>query len=215
VAILSAWDVVAGQSSTAPLTTAIALAAVACAAWQAPWRAWFAGHPDRLNIWLASLVLMALVWSLRAPIVPGASFHFLLVAMLTLMHGWAIALVGLAIVALGAALIHGDPSYWSVFMLCDALVPVAVIHLWQKLVARTLPRNYWVFFFVTGYLGSVLAFAASGLAKASFMLIAQAGSGGHPVGEATLNGFIRAMAIIFHPEWVVSVDADTYAEKSA
>lgn len=209
---------------TAPVALP-ALALVAHAALGAPWKPWFGGHADRLWIWLASLALLTLIWSLRAPIVPGASFHFLLATMLTLMHGWRIALVGLSLVVLGASAVRGDLAHWPALMACDAVVPVFFIHAWNQLVSRKLPRNYWVFFFVTTFLGSIAAFAASGLAKAAYLVLVHAAPPGHPVGdylivlalmgfgEASLNGFIVGSAVLFRPQWVASVDAETYGAK--
>jgi len=219
------WNfAVGGPLGTLP-GTLVALALVAYAALGAPWKAWFGERPDRLWVWLASVALTTLIWSLRAPILPGASFHFLLATMLTLMHGWRIALVGLSLVVLGTSAARGDLSHWSAFMLCDAVVPVLFIHLWHRLISRTLPRNFWVFFFVTTFFGSIAAFAASGLAKATYMVLTHVEPVGHSIGdyavvlalmgfgEASLNGFIVASAMVFRPQWVASIDAETYGAK--
>jgi uncharacterized membrane protein len=89
-----------------------------------------------------------------------------------------------------------------------------------------LSRNYWVFFYVTVFFGSIAAFAVSGFAKAAYLMLTHAPPSGNPVGdylivlallsfgEATLNGFVLATATIFRPEWVASIDEGTYAAKA-
>ncbi len=201
----------------------LALAVLGWAAWHAPWHAWFSGRADRQHVFIAGVLLAAVVWSMRIPVGPAASLHFLLATTLTLMHGGPLALMGLAAADLGAAALRG--GNWPMLFLCGAVVPVLFVELWHRFVAHVLPRNYWIFFFVTAFAGSGLAFVLSGIASAALGLSGSDPTGGiattdFPIalllmgfGEATLNGFLLAGMILFHPEWVMSIDERTYAAR--
>lgn len=188
-----------------------------------PGRSWLNGRSDRQHVLLASIALLAVIWSFRAPLQPGLTLHFLLATTLTLMQGWRLALPALAAVAAIDCGVHADWPNWAAEFVCDAAIPVAVTQTWHVAVARTLPRNYWIFFFVTAFAGSALAFLCSGVANVSYAQL----TGALPpqpfgddyavalvlmsFGEATLNGFILAGAITFHPEWIATIDERTYA----
>lgn len=212
-----------GAAARAGAQWLLALAVLAWAVGHAPWRAWLCGRPDRQHVFIAGVFLAAVVWSMRIPLGPAASLHFLLATTLTLMHGGPLALLGLAAADLAAAGLRG--GNWPVLFLCGAVVPVLFVELWHCFIARVLPRNYWVFFFVTAFAGSGLAFVISGVASAALGLAGSDPIGGlattdYPValllmgfGEATLNGFLLAGMILFHPEWVISIDERTYAAR--
>jgi uncharacterized membrane protein len=214
-----------GLSPTQTLGSFAALTVLGLAAWRQPWKTWLAGHSDRHNIWFASIVLVYVIGSFRAPVEPGLTLHFLMTTTLTLMHGWPLAIIALAAVTGMSCIQHGDWPNWSTLFICDGAVPVMVLQVWHVLVARKLPRNYWVFFFVTAFAGSAIAFVMSGLANALMAdltgaLLPGGLSDDYPIvlalmglGEATLNGFILAGAITFHPEWVASIDEKTYAAR--
>src|SRR5579883_3383240 len=103
------------------LTTVGAVALYALALWRAPWRRWFEGHPDRLNVWGLSLAVTAILWSLRTDIAPALPLQLLLVTTLTLMHGWALALIANGIVIGASALLRGPVEWTNVplHLLCE------------------------------------------------------------------------------------------------
>lgn len=153
-------------------------------------------------------MLAGAVWSMRVPVGDGFAMHFLLASALTLMHGWHLAVVGLAVVAGARCALTGGWDVWPLLFVTRAVVPATVSIGWHELVRRYLPRNYWVYFFVTVFAGSMLAFFASGLALRSqidditadyFIVLAMMS-----FGEGTLNGFILAGAAILRPDWVAT-----------
>ena len=188
----------------------------------APWKAWLAGR-ERQFVWFGFLALLVVVWSMRAGITPGLSVRFLLVTALTLMAGWRLAVVGGALVL--AVLSHAGLAEWSSFgvnLLCMAVIPALFTAWLHELVHARLPQNYFIYFFVTTFLGSALAFNLAGLAR--FVLIAASGSLDTTAvgpeyfailplmsfGEGVANGTLIGMAVVYRPAWVMSFDDRLY-----
>lgn len=190
----------------------------------APWGSWLQ-RPDRQHAWLGTIVLLIVVWSMRAGITPGLSFQFLLVTVLTLMHGWRLALVAVAAVLAGECLLQGGWTPWTAWaanFLCYGVAPVAFITVLHRAVQRWLPHNYFVYFFGTVFFGSMLAFNVAGFMR--FGLLAANGTLAEAqlaaeyfvwlpmvsLAEAFMNGIVMAMAVVYRPEWVASFDDRLY-----
>jgi len=94
------------------VTGLIALVGLCYAAASAPWRAWLEDR-ERQWVWLGSLALLAVVWSMKAGLSPGLSVRFLLITTLALMHGWQLAVIGAAL-ALAVLCVSGQAA-WSSF----------------------------------------------------------------------------------------------------
>lgn len=188
----------------------------------APWKAWLAGR-ERQFVWLGFLALLVLVWSMKAGITPGLSVRFLLVTALTLMFGWRLAVVGGALVL--AVLSHAGVAAWSSFganLLCMAVIPALFTAWLHELVHARLPHNYFIYFFITTFLGSALAFNLAGLVR--FVLIAASGTLDTTAvgpeyfailplmsfGEGVANGTLVGMAVVYRPAWVMSFDDRLY-----
>jgi len=203
-------------------TWAAALALLARAVASAPWRSWL-GESERQHVWLGSVVVALALWAMKAGLTPGLSFHFLLATALTLMHGWQLALVGLAIVL--AVLTLLQPDYWpawGLYLLAEGAVPVLFVTWLHGLVQRRLPHNYFVYFFVTVFAGSIVAFNLAGAARIGLLSLAGALPAADVAGEwlaflpmmsfgePFLNGIVIAVAVVYFPQWVSSFDDRLY-----
>ncbi len=205
------------------------LAAVASglAVLSAPWRIWLEDR-ERQWVWLLGLAVLLGVWSMKAGITPGLSLRFLLVTALTLMHGWQLAVIGAALV-LVVLTITGQAA-WSSFganLLCIAVVPAMFTAWFHEFVHSRLPHNYFIYFFVTVFVGSALAFNLAGLARLAVLAANGTVEAAHvgpeyfavlpfmSFGEATVNGMVMAMAVVYRPRWVMSFDDRLYLRKRA
>jgi uncharacterized membrane protein len=205
------------------------LAAVASglAVLSAPWRIWLEDR-ERQWVWLLGLAVLLGVWSMKAGITPGLSLRFLLVTALTLMHGWQLAVIGAALV-LVVLTITGQAA-WSSFganLLCIAVVPAMFTAWFHEFVHSRLPHNYFIYFFVTVFVGSALAFNLAGLARLAVLAASGTVEAAHvgpeyfavlpfmSFGEATVNGMVMAMAVVYRPRWVMSFDDRLYLRKRA
>jgi uncharacterized membrane protein len=205
-------------------TTLVAAPVLGYALLTAPWNTWLR-RSDRQHAWLGTIVLLTLLWSMRAGITPGLSFQFLLVTVLTLMHGWRLALVGVAVVLAGECVLQGGLAPWFAWganFLCYGVVPVAFVAVLHRAVQRWLPHNYFVYFFGTVFFGSMLAFNLAGLARLALLAangtLAEAQLASEylvwlpmvSLAEAFMNGVVMAMAVVYRPEWVASFDDRIY-----
>lgn len=203
-------------------TWAVALGLLARAVATAPWQSWL-GESERQHVWLGSVVVALALWAMKAGLTPGLSFHFLLATALTLMHGWQLALIGLAIVLSVLALLQPDhwPA-WGLYLLAEGAVPVLFITWLHGAVQRRLPHNYFVYFFVTVFAGSVVAFNLAGATRIGLLSLAgalpPANIAGEwlaflpmmSFGEPFLNGMVIAVAVVYFPRWVSSFDDRLY-----
>ncbi len=203
-------------------TWAVALGLLARAVATAPWQSWL-GESERQHVWLGSVVVALALWAMKAGLTPGLSFHFLLATALTLMHGWQLALIGLAIVLSALALLQPDhwPA-WGLYLLAEGAVPVLFITWLHGAVQRRLPHNYFVYFFVTVFAGSVVAFNLAGATRIGLLSLAgalpPANIAGEwlaflpmmSFGEPFLNGMVIAVAVVYFPRWVSSFDDRLY-----
>jgi uncharacterized membrane protein len=212
---------------TPPVRLIVALTSLGCiaiAAVRAPWRTWL-DRSDRQHAWLGSLVLLMFVWSLRAGVTPGLTVQFLLISALTLMHGWALAVVGAGVVLLADALQHHNLADLPVNLLCSGVVPATVTWVVHRVVEARLPHNYFVYFFVTAFGGSFLAFVLAALARLALLWasdavpVAQVGDEYLlllpmlALAEAFLNGLLMAVAVVYTPGWVASFDDRRYLRR--
>jgi len=207
------------------LAAALGGLGLACAMQVAPWRAWLA-DPGRQRVWFASMAVLLIVWWMKAGITPGLSVRFLLVTALTLMHGWALAVVAGALVL--AVLGFAGVADWSMYganLLCMVVAPALFAAWWHEQVHARLPQNYFIYFFVTTFLGAALAFNLAGMVR--FALMAASGTLATTrvgpeyfailplmsFGEAVVNGMIIGMAVVYCPGWVMSFDDRIYLRR--
>jgi uncharacterized membrane protein len=202
--------------------SALAGTALIVALARAPWRAWLADR-ERQWVWLGSMSLLLAVWSMKAGITPGLSVRFLLITAMTLLHGWHLAVTAGALVL--AVMSYLGLAEWSLFgpnLLCMAIVPALFTAWLHERVHARLPHNYFVYFFVTTFLGSALAFNLAGLARVGLMALSGSLEVGHvgaeyfailplmSFGEGVVNGTLVGMAVVYRPKWVMSFDDRLY-----
>ncbi len=202
---------------------------LAHAARTAPWRTLVgdARRPGLANAWMGALVVLTLLWSLKAGVKPGLDLHFLGATALTLMFGRSLALVGLSVVLAAVTFnagMKGVPG-WEAFAL-NALVfvvcPVFVAHALLGVIERWLPANVFIFIFGAAFFGGGLAALAvgggsslllwaGGIYEADlllsdylpyYVLLAFA--------EGWLNGGAIALMVVYYPHWVTSFDDRRY-----
>jgi uncharacterized membrane protein len=212
-------------AGTRLVTIGLSGAVLVLAVPSAPWRVWLEDR-ERQWVWLASLGLLVGLWSMNAGITPGLSLRFLLVTALTLMHGWQLAVIGgaMALAVLNLVGVAG----WSSFgadLLCVVIVPALVTAQLHEFVHARLPHNYFIYFFITVFVGSALAYNLAGLVRVGLLAAsgtlaeAQVGAEYFAVlplmsfGEAFVNGMVMAMAVVYRPKWVMSFDDRLYLKK--
>jgi uncharacterized membrane protein len=175
------------------------------------------------NVWLAMIVVLILLWSMKAGIKPGQELHLTGIMLFTLTFGPALAFLGLNLVFLGLTL--NGAIGWQGFalnVLATAGVGVLLATLIHMGVDRFLPRHFFIFVFLKGFFGA--AFTILGIGFFSVLLLGFDGAyaWGELFGEYfppyLLIGFSEAwlscmaltLMVVYSPGWVVTFDDKVY-----
>ena len=181
----------------------------------APWRKF--RDSEQLHVFLGTTVALVLLWHMEAKVQPGLSFHLLGVTAITLMFGWSLAVIAAALALLGVTLNGGGG--WDGFALnalVCGVVPITLTQVLLILIRWYLPKHFFVYVLVNGFLtagfvGAATGYLAAGLLVASgaytFAQLDQTVLPFFPLmflPEAILNGWLLAVLVAFKPNWVYS-----------
>ncbi len=189
----------------------------------APWELL---RKNRLEpVWVAGAGCVGIAWSMQAGIHPGLELHLLGVTALTLLFGPHLAVAG-ALLALTGVTVLGLYE-WPAFAangLLLAVLPAAVSVWVGRSVFRLLPHNLFVYVFLSGFFGAMLAIAVVMLASASLLLAV----GSHPAAvisrdylammplmmfpEGFITGMLITMLVVYRPDWVRTFDDRFYID---
>jgi uncharacterized membrane protein len=180
----------------------------------------------QLNVWLGTIVVLMLMWSMKAGVRPGMNLHLLGATVFTLMFGRQLAIIGLSIV-LAAVTFNsaGNGIGWAPYALnalVMAMFPVFMAFGVLRLVERFLPANIFVYFFVGAFFNAGLITVTTGLLAS--LLLGLAGvytaelllSDYFPYfillgfAEAWLNGAAITLMVVYFPHWVGTFDDRRY-----
>jgi uncharacterized membrane protein len=189
--------------------------------WRAPWGR--LKDSELLNVWLGMIVLLTVVWSLKAGVKPGLTFHLLGATVFTLSFGPHLAFVGLSLVTLGITLNGAaGPFAYAANALLLAGLSVGLSQLYFRIFSAVLPRHFFVYIFVNGFLGAALTIVGVGFAVTALLATAGAYSWDYLISEyfpyfvllafseAWLSGMLMTLFVVYRPEWVVSFDDSSY-----
>jgi uncharacterized membrane protein len=187
----------------------------------APWRNF--RQSEYLHVFLGAIVCLLLLWHMRAQVNPGLSFHLLGVTAVTLMFGWSLAVLASSVALLGVALNAGGG--WDAFVInavTTGVLPVSLTQILLVLIRYYLPKQFFVYILVNGFLtagfvGILSGYLATGLLVWSgaytYAELDQTFLPFFPLmflPEAMLNGWILAAMVVFRPEWVGSFSDEQY-----
>lgn len=201
--------------------TAIYLGALGWCLVTAPWRDLAA--PTRQHGWMGLTVALLLAWTMRAPVGNGMDLHLAGASLAALMFGARLAALSLAVVLAvlaftGRIALEGLALQGIAYALLPALLTVAI----QRLVEARLPRNVFVYIFVTGFAGTLAANILATLAFAGmawlFDASPQAALSNDYLsyrlllcwGEAMLTGMLVAIFVAYRPQWMTTFRDEIY-----
>lgn len=191
----------------------------------APWQR--LKEDGQLNIFLGTVVVLMLMWSMKAGVRPGLNLHLLGATAITLMFGRQLAIVGLSLVLAAVTLngeMHANPG-WQAYAL-NAMVmtvlPVFLAFAVLRAAERWLPANFFIYIFVAAFFGAALTAGATGVAATLLLLAADV----YPAqtlltdflpyflllgfSEAWLNGAAVTLMVVYFPRWVGTFDDRRY-----
>ena len=183
----------------------------------APWRR--LADSRQLNVWLGSVVVLMLVWSMKAGVRPGLNLHLLGATALTLMFGRQLAILGLSVV-MAAVTLNGAAGWepYALNVLVTAVFPSVAAHALLRVVERYLPANFFCYIFCAAFFGAAIAVVATGLLASLVLWLAGVYTAEMLVNdylpyytllgfaEAWLNGAAITLMVVYYPDWVGSFD---------
>ena len=188
---------------------------------KAPWAR--LKNSQQLNVWLGMIVLLTLVWSMKAGVKPGLYLHLTGVMVFTLSFGPQLAFIGLSFVLLGITL-NGviDPFAYAMNALLVPGVGVVLAHAIYRVISKGLPHNFFIYIFVNAFFGAGLTIV--GIGVVSTLVFASAGIYGWEYltseylpyflllgfSEAWLSGMVITLFVIYRPDWVSTFDDASY-----
>lgn len=189
------------------------------------WRALF--HNTRLQhiIGLSAVSLLG-VWMIRAGISDGLGIHFYLITALHLLLGWQIAIWVAAFAMLGT-IAAGAESFagFGINMLVSVITPLLTNYLVWSWHDRSTMTNPFSFIFLVAGLGAAASVFTGGLMMTTILVGNDIYSLDTVIDqfwiylplialpEATINGLIITMLIVFYPEWVRLFNTERYFDK--
>lgn len=194
---------------------------LAWAVWKAPWKR--LANSTQSNVWLGAIVSLAALWSMKAGVHPGLDLHLLGAMVVVLMFGPQLALLALTLVV--AAVTLNGAAGWQAFALnalAMAILPVGVAYAVHHAVERWLPRHFFVYVFVTAFLGAALTVAITGAAVTLVLQIAGTYLADLLYGqylpyflllgfsEGWLTGALVTIMVVYLPRWVSTFDDSRY-----
>lgn len=201
------------------------LPAALWAARSAPWRR--IGAAGASHVWFGAIVVLSLLWSMKAGVKPGLTLHLLGATALTLMFGFRLAFLGMLTVL--AANSANGAAGWAAYGLngcLTALLPCAIAWTGLRLVERFLPRNIFVYLFAGAFANAALVLAATALAATAALWAAAVYDGRMLLdeylpyfllvgfSEAWLTGAFITLFVVYLPGWVGTFDDARYLGRS-
>lgn len=194
--------------------------AVLLLAWQVRPLVRLASGGDRTGLrvlLVTALALAALRWFNTAPL-QGVMLHLAGASIATLLLGARPALAAMAFASLAGMLMGAAWHGWAVDFLVTGALPVAVTAAVSRATRRWLPHNIFVYIMGNAFFGSMLATAASVLAKSAVAAwlgsrSAAAYLAATPLlmfAEAFLAGTLVAVIVVYRPQWCATFDDRVY-----
>ena len=187
----------------------------------APWRR--LADASQLNVWLGSVVVLMLIWSMKAGVKPGLNLHLLGATALTLMFGRQLAILGLSVV-MAAVTLNGAAGWdpYALNVLVTVVFPCLAAHALLRVVERYLPANFFCYIFCAAFFGAAIAVVATGLLASLVLWLAGVYTAEMLLNdylpyytllgfaEAWLNGAAITLMVVYYPDWVGSFDDRRY-----
>lgn len=201
--------------------TTIYLGALGWCLATAPWRSLAAS--TRQHGWMGLTVGLLLAWTLHVSVGGGMDLHLAGASLAALMFGARLASISLAVVLAVMGLIGRiAPDALALAGIFYTLLPALVTIAIQRLVEARLPRNLFVYIFVTGFAGVLAANAFAALAFAGTASLFGAAPGAGPAGdylayrlllcwgESMLTGMLVAVFVVYRPQWMTTFRDEIY-----
>jgi uncharacterized membrane protein len=187
----------------------------------APWRR--LRDAEQLHVFLGTVVALLILWHMKANVQPGLAFHLLGLTAVTLMFGWSLAVIAATLALIGVFINTGaDWQGFAVNVLVAGVVPITLTQILLVLIRWYLPKNFFVYVLVNGFLTAGFVGLVCGYLVTWLLILTGAYSYTQLnetflpffplmfLPEAMLNGWVVTMLVAFRPHWVYSFSDELY-----
>jgi len=175
------------------------------------------------HVYFGAMVMLLLLWRLKAGVSPGLGFHHLGATLFTLMFGWPLAIFGLATILLASVLLqHNELIGLGVNGCLSIVIPVLTSYTVLTLSQKYLPDNFFIYIFVVAFFGAGIAVAASRLSSIVLLSLVNAYPETKLIEESLLytplfmfpemfiTGMLISVFVVYKPDWVITFDDERY-----
>ena len=197
------------------LALAAAALATACKPWQTLRRSELR-HP-----WLATLVLLPILWSTAAHLPGGLPVQLSMAALTVLMLGWPLACWSWLLAAMAAAwlarpAVATDPLAWArlagELAFWNGVLPGSLALGIGLATRRWLPAHPMIYILARGFAATLLAMAATGALWVATQPLPPGADAGSLMlgrwliawGDAVATGMLTAVFVAYRPEWLLT-----------
>ncbi len=182
-------------------------------------------NPQDANVLFGASILLWMAWRMGGGLNQdvGLEFHLLLATSITLMFGWAYAILCVSVAQLVLTL-EGQAAGLSYGMnvLCNGIVPIWITYFAIRIMDRWLPPHFFIYIYAGAFFTGALAMFASrvlgmwvlwGAGVHSYQHLMQDYAPILPImmfPEAFINGSIMTLLVVFRPQWVSSFSDERY-----
>ena len=175
------------------------------------------------NVYLGAIVVVLLMWMIRADLPTGLNFHLLGASLLCLLFEWQFALLALAIIVAAHTLISGiPPENYALNWLTLGAFPIILCRVALYLVQRYMPHNFYIYIFInTFFVAGISAYLAGTLSAVWLYYVLDYSS--HLITdqylpalilimlpEAVCTGMIMTILVVYKPAWVATFHDSWY-----
>ncbi|MCF2858060.1 hypothetical protein L1286_11305 [Pseudoalteromonas sp. SMS1] len=170
--------------------------------------------PQRQIGVLSCALLMALLWQVKAGILPSLNIHILAVTAVTLVLGWRLSLLSSLLASLLSYFFALTEVNFFSFWLLNGILPVYISYALFVICYQYLPRHFFIYIFVCAFMCAGLVAALKIMLSAVYFWsidlydwqVLKDNYMFYSVimwfPEAMLNGMAMTLLITYRPHWV-------------
>lgn len=179
-----------------------------------------------IHVWFASIFVLSLIWMMRATLESGLNIHLAGIMLITLMFGWQLSVLAITLVCILNSLWgHSLPINLGLAILINAYLTVSFCYLFFLIIEKYLPRNLYVYLYISAFFGAALSFSLAG----SVSVLALGLFNAYPwsvlvedylpfyylmgFGESFMTCGLITLLVVYRPNWVYSFRDEKYLFK--
>ena len=187
-----------------------------------PFKKFLENVPNQ-HVYFGAMVMLFLLWGLKAGVSPGLGFHHLGATLFTLMFGWPLAIFGLGIIMFASVIMqHNELISLGANGCLSIVIPVLTSYAVLKLSQKYLPDNFFIYIFVAAFFGAGIAVTTSRLSSIVLLSLVDAYPDAKLIAESLLytplfmfpemfvTGMLISIFVVYKPDWVVTFDDKRY-----